>query len=118
MVESLLPIIDDELIIIAEDSQGESVGLLICLPDIYQAFKGQDIDRARIISIGVMPGWEKRGVGTVMGGHLMKNLLRKGYRTAEASWILETNMASQNLVKRFNATPGREFVLFKKPLAG
>ncbi|HEX7363796.1 MAG TPA: GNAT family N-acetyltransferase [Dehalococcoidia bacterium] len=116
MVESLLPILDDELIIIAEDSKRNAIGLLICLPDIYQAFKGQDIDRARIISVGVMPGWEKRGVGTMMGTHLMKNLLRKGYRTAEASWILDTNVASHNLVKHFNATPGREFILFRKIL--
>jgi ribosomal protein S18 acetylase RimI-like enzyme len=116
MIDSLLPLLDDELVIIAEDRKGNPVGLLICLPDIYQAFKGVKVDRARIISIGVMPGWEKRGVGTMMGSHLMRNLLRKGYQTAEASWILGSNMPPQNLAKRFNATPGREFILFGKNL--
>ena len=116
MVASLLPIIDDELIIIAEDSNGQPIGLLICLPDVYQAYKEDKIDRARIVSAGVMPGWERKGIGSLMGAHLMKNLLSKGYQTAEASWILDSNVASQNLAKRFNASPGREFLLFKKDL--
>jgi hypothetical protein len=116
MVQSLMPLVDDELIIIAEDIEGNGVGVLICLPDVYQSFKGQQIDRARIVSIGVVPGWERKGGGALMACHLMRNLLRKGYRTAEASWILESNVPPQNLASRFNAEPGREFVLLSKRL--
>jgi hypothetical protein len=116
MVQSLIPFIDDELIIIAEDSDGNASGLLICLPDKYQVFKGEKQDRARLISIGVLPGWRYGGVGAMMISHLIKNLLKKGYRTAEASWILEGNVDPQNVARRFNAKPGREFVLLKKNL--
>jgi GNAT superfamily N-acetyltransferase len=116
MVKSFLPFIDSELIIIAEDCRGAPVGLLLCLPDIYQSFKGQAVDRARIISIGVLPGWENKGVGAMMASHLMANLAKKGYASAEASWIMDANRPPQNLARRFNASPGREFVLLEKTL--
>lgn len=114
MVQSLLPFIDSELIIIAEDTSGEPVGLLICLPDIYQSFKDSEITRARLISIGVVPGWKTHGVGALMGAHLARNLLKKGYQALEASWILSDNLPPQNLAKRFNAGSGKEFVLLEK----
>jgi len=116
VIDRFLPFLDDELVIIAEDRTGNAVGLLICLPDIYQAFKGQPLTRARIISIGVTAGWPRKGVGAMMASRLGKNLIRKGYRELEASWILSDNLPPQNLAKRFKGTPGREFVLLEKQL--
>ena len=116
LVSSFLPFIDDELIIIAEDTSGNQVGLLVCLPDIYQLAHEGKIDRARLISIGVLNGWSRNGVGAMMGSHLAKNLLAKGYTVAEASWIFEDNKPPQNLAKRFQALPAREFVLLEKSL--
>jgi len=116
VIDRFLPFLDDELVIIAEDRAENAVGLLICLPDIYQAFKGQAVTRARIISIGVTAGWPNKGAGAMMASHLGKNLLRKGYRELEASWILSANLPPQNLAKRFKGTPGREFVLLEKKL--
>ncbi|MBN1368692.1 MAG: hypothetical protein JW954_00460 [Dehalococcoidaceae bacterium] len=116
VIDRFLPFLDDELVIIAEDKAGSAVGLLICLPDIYQAFKGRPITRARIISIGVTAGWANKGVGAMMASRLGTNLLRKGYRELEASWILSANLPPQNLAKRFRGTPGREFVLLEKKL--
>lgn len=116
MLQPYLPFIDDQLIIIAEDLAGKPAGLLVCLPDLNQALKGQPVNRARIISIGVLPGLEGRGIGKAMGVHLAANLLRKGYQTAEASWILEHNLPPRELAGRFNAAPGREFVLLHKTL--
>ena len=116
MIESALPFIDDELIIIAEDEKGNVIGMLICLPDLYQTLKGQPLNRARVVSIGVLPGWERKGVGALMSSHLMENLIRKGYQMAEGSWIFESNILPQNLAKRFNSQPGREFLLLEKKL--
>ncbi|MGI2335076.1 MAG: hypothetical protein ACRKGH_00280 [Dehalogenimonas sp.] len=114
MVQSLLPFIDSELIIIAEDASGEPVGLLICLPDIYQSYRDHDIKRGRVISIGVVPGWKTKGVGALMGSHLARNLIKKDYQYLEASWILSGNIPPQNLARRFNANAGKEFVLLGK----
>ena len=117
MVHSFLPFLQDDLVIIAQDNGGNPVGLLVCLPDIYQALSGQSINRVRIISIGAVPRLTDKGIGALMGAHLMKNLLRKEeYVFAEGSWILARNVSPRNLAKRFHAKPGREFVLLEKKI--
>lgn len=119
MIEGFLPMLDDELIIIAEDQEGHAVGLLVCLPDIYQAFRGHAIDNARTISIGVIEPLANKGVGVLMGLHLARNLSAKGYITVEASWIRDSNVRPQNmLTKRFSGQRGREFALFEKSWEG
>ena len=116
LVHSFLPFLQDDLVIIAEDRRGTPVGLLVCLPDIYQAFRGDKITRARIVSIGAIPRLAYRGgIGALMGAHLMRNLLRNpDYEFVEGSWVLGSNRAPRNLAKRFHARPGREFALLKK----
>lgn len=116
MVLSFLPFLEDDLVIIAEDSAGNPVGLLVCLPDLYQELRGQKVDRVRIMSIGAVPNLTQKGLGALMGAHLMKNLLKKEYLTAEGSWVLGSNVLPQNLAKRFHAQPGREFALLRKTL--
>lgn len=116
MIEGFLPMIDDDLIIIAEDENHEPVGLLVCIPDIYQTFGSHKIDRARLISIGAIPSKTQKGVGVVMSLHLMRVLYAKGYQSLEASWISGSNIPPQNLIKRFGGRPGREFALFEKSL--
>lgn len=117
MIDSILPILDDKLVIITEDKNGRAVGLLVCLPDAYQAFRGQAIDNARTISIGVIEPLANKGLGVLMGLHLARNLIAKGYRTMEASWIRDSNIQPQNmLTKRFSGRRGREFALFEKTL--
>lgn len=117
LIMSMLPIIDDELIIIAENKKNEAVGILVCLPDIYQSEKKENIDRVRIISIGAVHPVLNKGLGVLMGAHLLKNILKKEqYFFAEGSWINKDNIPPRNLVKRFNAKEGREFILLKKNL--
>ena len=116
MIESFLPMLDDELVIFAEDRRGNPVGLLICLPDIYQSFRGRPVDGARLISIGAIPRLVSKGIGALMGMHLARNLLAKGYQTLEASWTRQSNILPQNLTRRFGGRPGREFALFEKAL--
>jgi GNAT superfamily N-acetyltransferase len=116
MIEQFLGFLNDELVIIAEDNSGDAIGLLICLPDVYQSFKKEAVTRARIISIGVAAPWKHKGVGAVMASHLAENLARKGYTELEASWIQADNLLPQNLAKRFKGKPGKEFALLEKKL--
>lgn len=117
MINDFLPMLDDDLVIITEDKNGHPVGLLVCLPDVYQAFRGQTVDNARTISLGVIESLVNKGLGVLMGLHLARNLVAKGYKTMEASWIRDTNVAPQNLLtRRFLGRRGREFALFEKTL--
>ncbi len=113
LISSFLPLIDPELILIAQIKE-KPVGLLICLPDINQKIKGKKIDNARIISICVKQSYNNKGIGSLMGYTLMETLLDKGYITAEASWILNTNIPPQLICRKFNAKLGKKYTLFSK----
>lgn len=114
LINGLLPIIDEELIIIAEDKNKKIIGLIICLPDVNQKFFENKIDRARIVSIGVHPDHLRQGISKQMGNALMKTLIAKKYEYAEASWILKKNIPPQFLAKIFGAKKGRNFGIFEK----
>jgi len=117
LIAGLLDFIDDELIIVAEADQAGPVGMLVCLPDFHQRLAGTPIDRVRILSIGILPDYMRSGIGTLMGAHLMRNILaRPELVLAEASLILADNTAPQELAKRFGAKMGRQFAVFEKPL--
>lgn len=96
------------------ESGGEVIGGIICLPDGWQRSADGRVDRARIVSIGVRPGLERRRIGMAMGVHLMETLLRKGYQSVEGVWVRESNVAPQALAKRFGAERGRRFALLEK----
>ena len=117
LVAGLRPYLDPDLVLIAEDMTGKPIGLLVCLPDMYQKLQGHSVDRARIISVGALPGQQNRGVGVALVTRLVDTLLAKGYNTVEASWIQAYNKRPQNLAKRFLGTKGREFILLGKDLA-
>ncbi len=114
LIRSLLPLLDPELVIIAENKKGKALGILIALPDHYQSRK--PLTRARILSIGTLRDYQAKGVGAMLVLRLAKTLLKKGYQSAEVSWVLKDNQPPQLLSRRFGAEPGREFCLYQKQL--
>lgn len=110
LVRRLLPYLDPDMVVVAEHA-GTAVGSLLCFPDAWQA---GHVDRARILSIGVLPGWERRGLGLAMGSRLLNVLLDKGYQSVEGVWVREENAAPQALARAFGATPGRRFALLER----
>jgi GNAT superfamily N-acetyltransferase len=103
---------DPDLVLIAEDRAGATIGVLVCLSDVWQPRPpGADPDRARLLTIGVAPGWRGRGVAVAMGRALTDVLLRKGYQTLEASWVLRDNTRPQALARALGARETRRFEL-------
>jgi GNAT superfamily N-acetyltransferase len=110
LVRRILPYLDPDMVVVA-DHAGTAVGSLLCFPDAWQA---NHVDRARILSIGVLPGWERRGLGLAMGARLMRVLLDKGFQSVEGVWVREENVAPQALARVFGARPGRTFALLER----
>lgn len=109
----LLPLLDLDLVLLAEDDAGEVVGVLICLPDHWQP---PPVDRARLVSVGVAPGWRGRRVAMEMGAELVERLLAKGYQSLEGSWIRADNTRPQVLARALGGTPGRMFALLERDI--
>jgi GNAT superfamily N-acetyltransferase len=112
LAATLAPGLDPDLLMIAEDRAGETIGVLICLPDVWQPRPpGADPDRARLLSIGVAPRWRGRGVAVAMGRALTGVLLKKGYQTLEASWVQHNNRRPQVVARALGARQTRRFAL-------
>jgi len=108
--KDLKKIIEPEMVLIAEH-EGKPVAFSLALPDINQVLrylKGRlfptglikllwhtkirnKIDTTRLITFGVVPQFQKRGVDSLMFIETFNRGIARGYHAAELSWILETN---------------------------
>jgi GNAT superfamily N-acetyltransferase len=113
LLRRLLPLLDLDLVLLAEDRAGVVVGVLICLPDHWQP---PPVDRARLVSVGVAPSWRGQRVAMAMGAELVERLVAKGYQTMEGSWIRADNTRPQRLARALGGTPGREFALLERDI--
>jgi tRNA(Met) C34 N-acetyltransferase TmcA len=82
---------------------------MICLPDwneVFKSWKGnifpfnwidlftkkKKIKCLRVVILGVLPEYQKKGLDVVMYHEVMRRGLDKGMEWAEASYIVEDNM--------------------------
>lgn len=135
MARNMKQIVDPELIYIAEH-EGEVVGFSLALPNINQALihlKGRlfptglmkllwhtkirnKIDTARVITLGIVPEFQKRGIDALMYVRHFIDGPPKGYKWAEMSWILETNELMRSALEQMGATVYKRYRLVEKPL--
>lgn len=114
LVERLRPMIDPDLVLLAEDPEGSIVGVVVCLPDTWQRRPhGLTPTRARLMSIGVRRGWRGRGAAVAMAAELATRLLDRGYTSLEASWIQQDNTAPQLLAHAMHGTPSRRAAIYR-----
>jgi hypothetical protein len=114
LVERLRPMIDPELVLIAEDPGANIVGVVVCLPDTWQRRPpGSSPTRARLLSIGVRRGWRGRGAAVTMAAELTTRLLDRGYTSLEASWIQQGNTTPQHLARAMRGRPSRRVALYR-----
>jgi ribosomal protein S18 acetylase RimI-like enzyme len=115
LVRRLGAALDPDLVLVAEDRKGVAVGVLVCLVDTWQRrAAGAVPDRARLLSVGVLPGWRGRGIAMAMGQALASALLERGYRTLEASWVARLNTRPNVLVRALGGEPTRTFELRRR----
>ena len=111
---------------LAAEVEGKTVGCILGLPDfnpvikqingrlfpfgVFKLLKSRRrLRRIRIISIDVVPEFQRWGIGLVLMGGLIPRGLELGLQEAEFSWISETNDLARlglekggaNLVKRY-----------------
>ena len=114
LARRLVPFLDPDLCLFAEDRHGATVGFLLCLPDVWQSRpEGASPRRARLVSIGVAPTWRGKGAAIAMGAALEKRLLDKGYESLEASWIFSDNERPQTLVRALGGSATRSAAIYE-----
>ncbi|MDA7502332.1 hypothetical protein N8482_03560, partial [Chitinophagales bacterium] len=115
MADELKPLAVKELIVFAEVN-GECVGFGLAMPDYNAIIKKMNgnlfpfnflrfflqkkaMKFARVITLGLRPKWQKKGIDAVIYRELVKGAKIHNLPFGEASWILENNvMMNRGLV--------------------
>jgi GNAT superfamily N-acetyltransferase len=133
--KNLKQIVDPDLVFIAE-YDGQPVAFSLALPDVNQALihlNGRlfpfgllkllwhtkvrsKIESIRMITFGVIPAFQKRGIDSAMYIATYKRAVAKGYKWAELSWMLETNELMVRAAKQMGATPTKKHRIVELPL--
>ncbi|MDF1544870.1 MAG: GNAT family N-acetyltransferase [bacterium] len=133
--KNLKQVVDPNLVIIAE-AEGKPVGFVLALPDINQALiklKGKllpfgllkllwhtkvsnKVHRARIITFGIIPQYQGRGVDSMLFSEIFYAGVSRGYYKAELSWILESNELMRKGAEQMGAYPYKRYRIVEMPV--
>ncbi|MEW6051599.1 MAG: N-acetyltransferase [Candidatus Zixiibacteriota bacterium] len=135
MAKNLRQIVDPHMVFIAEH-EGKPVAFSIAVPDINQALiylKGKlfpfglvklfwhtkiknKVNGVRLITMGVIPEFQKRGVDMMLFVNTYQTGVKRGYTWAELSWILETNELMCRAAEDMGAKVFKKYRIMEMPL--
>ncbi|MCE2502867.1 MAG: pyridoxal phosphate-dependent aminotransferase family protein [Chlorobi bacterium] len=139
MAYELKQIIDPDLVVFAEkEGEDRPIGFALAVPNINQAFKNgkpippgaknlptaimnlmtnkKKIDAMRIITLGVLPKYQAKGVDAMLYRELMEQGVAKGMERGEASWVLEDNKMMNRAAEMMNAEAYKVYGVYEKKL--
>jgi GNAT superfamily N-acetyltransferase len=123
-----------DLILIAE-IQGEPVAFSMTIPDANVALKAaggrltrygipiglaklmlaqKKIERLRLITLGVVEKYRKRGIDAVLYLDTLMTARRLGYRTGEISWTLESNDMVNRSIELMGARKYKTYRVYER----
>jgi GNAT superfamily N-acetyltransferase len=132
LAAQLRPVVVKDLVVFAE-KDGEPIGFAVALPDLNVALRknpsgrlfpgilrvlwaARSIRRLRVVLLGTIPEWRGRGVDALLYGHLWQAARAKGYRWAEAGWVLEDNQAMRNALARMGFAVYKTYRLYDRAI--
>src|SRR5262249_26546065 len=123
--------IDPELFWIAEIA-GRPVGVVLCMPDLNEAFArtraepatlsaavalvryGRRIARGGLFVIGVLEKARGRGLAGTLAARAMKRMIARGMNEMEYCLVVENNVLSQRVARRFGGQQTKTYLMFEK----
>lgn len=130
--KDLKPVLQDQDIRIAEKA-GAPIGFAIFLRDVNVAIKACDgrlwpfgwwkflralrtVNATRVFTLGILPEFRKSGADAILLQELIRGGGGIGYRSCEASWILEDNVPMLKAIEGVGGREYRRYRVFEKPL--
>ena len=135
----LAEIADENLLIMAE-RDGQAIGFSLSLPDANEAFRavgdgrlvrwGLPIGLARLLlglrrirtfrylALGVLPGFQGRGIAEAMVLRTLEVALEAGYTGCEMGWTLDDNTRINRAIERVGADRYKTYLIYEQDLAG
>jgi GNAT superfamily N-acetyltransferase len=135
VAEDFKAILLPEFAYIAE-VKGRPVGFSFALPDINQIlrrkcrngtlwpfgwfyflrFNLRKIPTLRLVALGVRREHQHSGIGTLFYQKYMEEGLKRGYKAAELSWVLEVNELMNRPIQQMGGKPYKTYRLYERPL--
>jgi GNAT superfamily N-acetyltransferase len=132
VARNLKQIVDPHMVFIAE-VDNKPAGFSLALPDFNQVlarlngrlfpfgiFKllwhtkiRNKIDGVRIITMGVIPEYQKRGIDTVFYAQTYNVGVKRGYKWAEMSWVLEDNVLMNRTLELLGAKLYKKYRIYE-----
>lgn len=132
MARDMRQIVDPDLVFIAE-VDGRPVGFSLTLPNINQALRFTNgrlfptglikllwhtkiknkIDSIRILTLGIIPEYQKRGIDTLFYLETFNVGTGKGYKWGEMSWILEDNVMMSRAAEYMGGKPYKRYRMYE-----
>lgn len=129
MAKDLKPLVEPSLVIFGE-IEGEIVGAALVMYDYNQVFKNMNgrllpfnfiklftqkkrIDWLRILTLGIIPEFQKKGLDTVLYWEVLTRGDKLGLHRGEASWVLEDNDMMNRGLELMNGIPYKKYRLWE-----
>jgi hypothetical protein len=134
LASGMKPLLDPNLLFIAETSDGTPVGVSISFPDIHQALRWsggghmwpfgllkflwyrRKVNQCRLLIMGMVPEYRGRGADAIFYVETARAALAQGYKRMEGSWILETNTMMNLILQRLGAVRYKTYRIYEKAL--
>jgi len=131
MARDMKQIVDPNLVFIAE-VDGKPVGFILSLPNINQVLKyvngrlfptglikllwhtkvKNKIDSLRILTMGIIPEYQKRGLDNLFYLETFNVGPTRGYMWGEMSWILEDNVMMLRAAENMDGKPYKRYRVY------
>jgi GNAT superfamily N-acetyltransferase len=128
IAHDLRPVVDPSLVLIVEDRDGTPVGFSVTLPNVnevmprdgrlfpfgwWRLLTGRKrIAWARLIALGVVPEYRRRGVEALLAIQTALRAAARGIRGGEIGWILEDNVLINRTIESFGGRLDRRYRLY------
>jgi GNAT superfamily N-acetyltransferase len=134
LANGLKPVLDPNLIFIAETTEGKPVGISLALPDLHQALRRsggghmfpfgllkflwqrRKVDQGRMLIMGLAEEFRSLGTDSIFYVETAKEALARGYRRLECGWVLETNTMMNRIVERLGGRRYKTSRIFERAL--
>ncbi len=136
LAKELKPLLDPNVVILIEQD-GETIGFGLSLPDLCQPLRlayphpGENetitmiklawhwkirrrVDWLRVFALGVLPEYRGTGVDALMYIETAKAAIKRGYKWAEMSWILENNDMMNRSIKMLGGKVYKTYRMYEK----
>ena len=115
-------------------ADGEDIGMVLCMTNVNEVIAPQHATltspsgvwkmatrrrRAKtvgLLSVGVLPEHQSRGIGTALVARACRAAARRGFRRMEYALVAESNDASKSTAERFGGKLCRRYGVYRKEL--